>query len=123
MKREKYIMPVSEIQALVAGFVQYGPQETYIKMRSKALMVMDKAPALDEEFLDRAEILLQKAREEPDSVEEGKTSLKDIYYTLSFMLRRLAHEMHFIYIKKGKSKENNRFLQVISNTDGPKLLI
>lgn len=123
MKREKYIMPVSEIQALVAGFVQYGSEETYTKMRSKALMVMDKAPALDEEFLDRAEVLLQKAREEPESTEENKASLKDIYYTLSFMLRKLAHEMHAIYVKKGKSKENDRFLRVISNADGPKLLI
>lgn len=123
MKRNKYIMPLSEIQALATGLIQFGYTDAYHKMLIKALSVMHKTTSLDEEFMDRSETLLQKARE--STQEEDTKNLSNIYYTLSFMLRRLAHTVHLRYIKQGKSVKNKtkRFLKVITNPNPPKLLL
>ena len=120
MARKKYIMPANEIQALVSGFMQFGPEDLYNKMKAKALMIMDKSYVLDEEFLDRAEIFLKKAREEPDNSDDSP-SLKDIYYTLSFMLKRLGNEIHRKYKKENTNEE--RFLRVMTNDKVPKLMV
>lgn len=122
MNRTPYIMKEEEIRALIAGFVKYGSEDIYIKMKTKALFVMDKIDDLDEEFLDRANILLMRGRKELH--DDNEDSLKDIYYTLSFMLRKLAHEIYRKYIKNGRIRDNDRFLRIVSNNkEAPSLLI
>ena len=93
-------------------------------MKDKAISIIGKTDNLDEEFLDRSETLLEKARQEPkEDVSGDEATLQDIYYTLSFMLRKLAHEMHFKYLQINNKKESNRFLRVIVNKEAPKLLL
>ncbi len=122
MNRTPYIMKEEEIQALIAGFIKYGSEDIYIKMKTKALFIMDKVDDLDEEFLDRANILLMRGRKELH--DNSEDSLRDIYYTLSFMLRKLAHEIYRKYIKNGRVGDNDRFLRIISNNkEAPSLLI
>lgn len=125
MSRVAYIMKEKEIMALVVGFIKCGPEDTYIKMKTKALFVMDKVDDLDEEFLDRSIILLSKARQEQDEDNDDSEEIshKDIYYTLSFMLRKLAHEINREYIKRGKTRNSNRFLRLVSNNKEAPLLL
>ena len=123
MNRPAYIMREEEIMALVAGFVKYGPDDIYIKMKTKALFVMDKVDDLDEEFLDRSIALLSKARREDNNIEDDEISHRDIYYTLSFMLKKLAHEIYREYIKKGEDRNSNRFLRLVSNNEEAPLLL
>ena len=124
IERNTYIMSENEIGAMVAGFIKFGPEDIYNKMRAKALLVIDKMKDLDDEFLDRAETLLVKARQESETVKENeRDSLERIYYTLSFMLRKLAHEIYRKYLKKGEKRDNGRFLRLIScNKDAPLLI-
>jgi len=122
MNRTPYIMKEEEIQALIAGFIKYGPEDVYIKMKTKALFVMDKIDDLDEEFLDRANLLLIRGKKE--LYNNSEDSLKNIYYTLAFMLRKLAHEIYRKYIKNGRLRDNDRFLRIVSNNkEAPLLLI
>lgn len=123
-ERDRYIMPLLEIQALVAGFMNHGPEKSYELMKSKAVSIMDKVSDLDEEFMDRSETLLQKARDEQDEeTDENEACMKDILYTLSYMMRKLAHEIHFKYLKQGEQRSGERFLKLVSDNKNRKLLI
>jgi len=117
-------MSENDIEAMVAGFIKLGPEDVYNKMRAKALLVMDKMKDLDDEFLDRSNTLLAKARQEAEATkEEDSDSLERIYYTLSFMLRKLAHEIYRKYLRKGETRDNGRFLRLVSdNKDAPLLI-
>ena len=123
MVRSPYIMKVEEIQILVTGLLEHGPEETYNKMRAKAFLSMDAKNDVDETFLDMSETLSRKAKEELDNDSDEDPSLSNIYSTLSFMLKRLAHEVHRKYIKKGDKRDNSRFLRLISYNEKVSLMI
>ena len=123
MSRKPYIMKSEEIQTLIAGLLSYGPEETYNKMRAKALFSIDQKDDIDEMFLDMSETLLKKGREELENETDENPSLASIYYTLSSILRKLAHEIYIKYIKQGKTRSSNRFIRLISyNKDAPLMI-
>lgn len=113
MARKKYVLKVEEIEALLRGMIENGPDETYKRMKDKALASMEKMKDLDEMFMDMSEDFLDRARTEPGSDENGK-QLKDTYYILNSMLRTLAHEINKIYRKNGKDKIGDRFIRLVS---------
>lgn len=114
MSRKKYVLKTEEIEALLRGMVENGPDETYKRMKEKALASIEKMKDLDEMFMDMSEDFLDRARIEPGEDENGK-QLKDTFYILNSMLRILAHEVNKIYIKNGKEKIGNRFIRLVSN--------
>ena len=113
MSRKKYVLKTEEIEALLRGIVENGPEETYKRMKEKALISIEKMKDLDEMFMDMSEDFLDRARTEPGEDENGK-QLKDTYYILNSMLRTLAHEINKIYRKNGKGKTGDRFIRVVS---------
>ena len=76
-------------------------------------------------LLDMSETILQKGREDLDSgvKQEGELTVSNIYYSLAFMLRRLAHEIYRLYIKKGKKRDSNRFIRLVSYNENAPLII
>lgn len=123
MSRNAYIMKIEEIQMLVEGFIFNGPEDTYNRMRAKAFMSMDQKNDIDEVFLDMSESLAKKAKEDIDSDNDENPSLSNIYSTLAFMLRRLAHEVYRKYIEKGEKRDNSRFLRLVSCNEHVSLMI
>lgn len=118
--RKPYIMKVEEIQTLIAGFVSNGQEDTYNKIKAKALFAMDKIEDIDDMFLDMSESFLKLARDDTDIESEDNPSLSSIYYVISYMLRKVAHEIYSKYIKKGEQRDNSRFIRLISyNKDAP----
>jgi len=113
MSRKKYVLKTEEIEALLRGMIENGPDETYKRMKEKALISIEKMKDLDEMFMDMSEDFLDRARTEPGEDENGK-QLKDVYYILNSMLRTLAHEINRIYRKNGKGKTGDRFIRVVS---------
>lgn len=114
MVRKRYVLKVEEIEALLRGMIESGPEETYKKMKEKALSSIEKNKDLDEMFLDMSEDLLDRARIEPAEDENSK-QLQDTYYLLNSMLRTLAYEVNKIYRKRGKEKTGERFIRLISH--------
>lgn len=132
MIRKPYIMKMEEMQTLIASLVTKGAEETYARMRAKAFMAMDKTADIDEMFLDMSETFLKKGRSELESSDEedeeveddGRPTLISIYYTVAFLLRRLAHEVYRRYIKMGKQRDNDRFIRLVSyDEEAPLLMI
>jgi len=116
-------MRVEEIQILVSGLIEHGPEETYNRMRAKAFLSMDKKKDIDEVFLDMSEALSKRAKDEIESDSDENPSLANIYSTLAFMLKRLAHEIYRKYIKLGDERDNKRFLRLISYNEKISLMI
>lgn len=131
MSRKPYIMKVEEMQTLIASLITNGPEETYTRMRAKALLAMEQTDDIDDMFLDMSETFLNKGRAELESddekaegEEDEEPSIAYIYYNLAFMLRRLAHEVYRRYITKGKQRDNERFIRLVSfNEEAPLLMI
>jgi len=129
--RKPYIMKIQEIQTLIASLVSNGPEDTYSRMRAKAFMAMSDKNDVDEMFLDMSNTLLEKGREaantsekDSDNEQDGVPSVVDVYYTLSFLLRKLSHEVYRSYIKQGKKRNNSRFLRLHShNKEAPALIL
>lgn len=122
MERKPYIMKVEEIQTLIAGLITHGPEDIYGKIKAKAFFAMENKDDIDDMFLDMAETLLKKGREElEEDDEDGENpSIANIYYTLSYILRKVAHETYSKYLKLGKERDNNRFIRLVSyNKDAP----
>jgi len=123
MSRDTYIMKVEEIQTLIAGLITNGPEDTYNRMRAKAFMLMDQKEDADEFFLDMSETFSKKAKEDIENDSSEDPSLSNIYSTLAFMLRKLAHEVYRKYIKKGDRRDNSRFLRLVSYNESVSLMI
>ena len=123
MSHNSYIMRTEEIEILISGLIEHGPVETFNKMRAKAFMAMDKKNDVDEIFLDMSETLSKRAKEELDNDSDDNPSLSNIYSTLAFMLRKLAHEIYRKYIKIGEERDNSRFLRLISYNKDVSLMI
>ena len=49
--------------------------------------------------------------------------ISNTYITLSFMLRKIGHEIHRKYIRKGDKRENERFLRLVSYNENVSLMI
>lgn len=125
MTHKPYIMKIEEIQVLVAGLVSHGANDTYNRMKAKSILSMDQKDDIDEMLLDMSETMLQKGREDLGSVveREGEPTVSSIYYSLAFMLRKLAHEIYRLYIKKGKKRDSNRFIRLVSYNENAPLII
>ena len=124
MTRKKYIMSPEEMETLSSGLLSDGPDEVYVRMKAMGTFAMSKKDDVDEMFLDMSEAMLEKSREEAsDEENEEGIIIKKIYYTLSFLLRRLAHEIYRKYIKNGKERSNNRFLRLVSDNEDALLMI
>jgi hypothetical protein len=113
-------MKEEEVQILVSGFMENGPEETFNRMRAKAFISMDQKNDVDEIFLDMSETLSKKAKEE---LGNDNLLLFNIYNTLAFMLRRLAHEVYRKYIRMGEERDNSRFLRLVSCNESVSLMI
>lgn len=113
-KRAPYIIKASEIESLLAGIMAHGIDKTYEQMKIRATQAMEKAEDIDEMFLDMYESMIDKARG-LDETNEQENQLRLGYYALAAMLRRLAHEVHFAYLKLKKEKNSGRFLHLISD--------
>ena len=116
-------MKIEEIQTLIAGLITNGPEDTYNRMRAKSFMSMDQKDDIDEILLDMSDAFSKKAKEELDNDSDDDPSLFNIYSTLAFMLRRLAHEIYRKYIRKGEGRDNERFLRLASYNKDISLMI
>lgn len=128
MNHKPYIMKVEEIEILITSMIANGPEETYAKMRARAFIAMDKKDDIDEMFLDMSEVFLKRGRDELNASlednDDGAILLINIHYSLAFMLRRLSHEVYRKYLKKGKQRDTNRFIRLVSyNKEAPLLMI
>lgn len=108
MIRKPYTLKEEELKHLVDGIKNHGVEETQEQMRQRVLLAMAYDPNMDESLMDMYDSVLKRARS-PVVGEEDKK----ILYTLSSMLRILAHEAHRTYIKAGKEKDNTRFLHLV----------
>jgi hypothetical protein len=86
-------------------------------MRARAFLEFENKPDLDLILLDMSEGLLKRGRKEMDNADENAL-LINAYYTLYFLLRKLAHEVN------RKSKNNDdRFIRVVAvNKNAPQIL-
>ena len=120
MTRKKYVLKVEEIDALIKGVFEQGAEETYKRMKEKALSSVEKMKDLDEMFMDMSEDFLSRAREEAANDEERE--LQRTFYLLNTMLRKLAQEINMVYLKT-KSRDRNssdRFLRLMTtNQEAP----
>lgn len=96
-----------ELEVIIKNLQLHGQEEIFTNMRSKALFVMDQVDDMDEVFLDMSDDVLKKARKEED--EHRKKDL----YVISFLLRRVAHQVYRKYIKGGKQRLSERFLRSV----------
>lgn len=118
--RIKYVLSGSEVEALVAGLAHNGPSNMYELMKGKIAAMMVTSEEMDMVLMDMQETILQFGREIDAEESPEMKQLKDIYYILASMLRRLAHESHFAYIKNGKLREDDRFLRLVhDNKEAP----
>lgn len=122
MNHNKYIMKEEEIQILLTGLIVNGVEDTYDRMKAKALMMMDQKPDVDEILLDMSETLYKKVQNELTN-ENKDLSIINAYNTLSFILKRLAHKVYRKYNRKGEQRDNNRFLRLISCNKDISLII
>lgn len=122
MSHNKYIMKEEEIQILLTGLIVNGVEDTYDRMKVKALMMMDQKPDVDEILLDMSETLHKKVQNELAN-ENKDLSIINAYNTLSFMLKRLAHKVYRKYNREGEQRDNNRFLRLISCNKDISLII
>jgi hypothetical protein len=83
-------------------------------MKIRATQAMEKSENMDDIFLDMYETMIVKARLLNEENEQEK-QLRLGYYAISAMLRRLAHEVHFSYLRLKKEKDSSRFLHLVSN--------
>ena len=113
-KRTPYIIKANEIESLLAGIIAHGIAKTYEQMKIRATQAMEKSEDIDDMFLDMYEAMIDKARALNEEDEQEK-QLRLGYYAVAAMLRRLAHEVHFSYLKLKKEKDSGRFLHLVSN--------
>jgi len=114
--RTKYVLANNEVEALVSGLVHNGPDNMYELMKGKIAIMMATSKETALMLMDMQETILQFRREiNAEDSDEAKQT-KDVYYILASMLRRLAHESQFVYIKNGKERNDERFLRVIHDT-------
>ena len=102
----KKVITTEEIQTLVSGLILHKEDGLYSHMCAKALLLMSSLDDVDEMFLDMSDSALHYAREQ----DEGDA--RD-YYTVSFLLRRVAHQVYRKYIREGKQRESERFLRSV----------
>jgi hypothetical protein len=119
MTRKPYTLSEEEIEVLIDGIMKHGDEATYMQMKYKTLISMDKKDDLDEMLMDMHETILARARKSSTENKIDK-ELRKILYQLASMLRILAHEIYREYIKNGKSRDSERFLRLVSlNKDAP----
>ncbi len=109
-------MDQQEIQTLITGISQQGAQKLYDLIKTNGMAMMATQYNLDETIMDRYENFLELARTNEDE------TTRNIYYSLASLMRKLAEEIHRMYIKQGHKKEGSRFLRLIKNDQAPKLL-
>ena len=119
MIRKPYVLKEEEISTLVHGMMTHGDEETYVRMRDKSLVSMQQIDDMDEMLMDMHETMLKRAREAEIENDQDK-QVKQILYQLASMLRILAHDINREYRKRGKEKDGERFLRLVSfNKDAP----
>jgi hypothetical protein len=118
--RKKYVIKKDEINSLVSNIISNGTDDTYTKMCAKIFLAIDDKVDLDEMLMDMADETLEKARKE--SEKKNNEIITSAYYSLHFILRKLANQTYRKYIKKGIKKESTRFLNLITNESAPELL-
>jgi len=111
--RTKYVLAGNEIEALVSGLAHNGPDNMYELMKGKIAVMMVTSEEMDLMLMDMQETVLQLGREVNAEESAELKQLKDMYYILASMLRRLAHESQVVYIKNGKERNDERFLRLV----------
>lgn len=114
--RERYNAEKKEIDAIVGKIISNGILDTYNKIRANAFFEVERRKDMGCVLLDMAEDFLSLGRREMDS--KDNLFLINIYYTLHYMFRRLAHE-----INKKFPYEDDRFLRLVEESiDMPEIL-
>jgi len=117
--RTPYILQEAEVQTLLHGMVNYGPEETYNRMKEKAVKAMSDNEYMDEMFMDMYEAMLKRAREfNYDEEDNDGKELQVVLYKLASMLRKVAHDVYRMYLKEGKDRNSPRFLRLVSSNKG-----
>ena len=112
MTRKPYILKEEEIEILLNGIIEFGIDETYERMKYRALAGMKQSADVDEILMDQADTVLKRARNLSTDDESGAELLKSLYQ-LSAMLRMLAHEIYREYLKTDQERDNKRFLRLV----------
>jgi hypothetical protein len=112
---KKYTISEEEVRSLLAGIVQLGPKETYIKMKERMLAAKEDIQNVDEMCMDMYDDMLIRARAFNYDDEEGK-EIQIVLFQIASMLRVLAHELHRTY--KDKMINTKRFLELVSHNQG-----
>lgn len=119
MSHRPYKLSDKEVETLMAAMLSKSKEEVYGRMKDKAIGNLDRKQDLDEDFLDMSETILKRARELSTSDTEIIV-VRDAYYSLHYMLRKLAHELNMTKIKNGSPPDNNRFIRLVSyNKNAP----
>lgn len=108
MIKHKMKINSSELAGLVNNLEQMGEKLTYDMMKKKTFSEINTVHDIDFIVMNMYEIMLERARA------EEKEETKATYYTLSSMLRKLAHELRSEQILRNKIvKKDNRFLRIV----------
>lgn len=114
MNRQPYILKGEEISLLLSKLSNDGEQELYKSMKHKASVNIQCVNDLDEIFLDMSNTFVSMARD-VDIDNEELNKIRQMYLVLSFLLRRLGHEIYREYTKHGKTdRSHDRFLHVVN---------
>lgn len=117
--RKKYKMRQEEISILVSGMISHGALEIYNIMKAKSFFSMDEKEDVDEMLIDMSETMLELGREHDNEIEDTIVS-RNIFYTLSFILRKIGHEVNIKYNKSNTNrKSSDRFLKLVYINDEP----
>jgi hypothetical protein len=114
MNRQPYILKGEEISLLLSKLNHDGEKELYNSMKQKADFMTKSVNDLDEIFLDMSNTFVSMARDiETDS--EELNEIRQLYLSLSRLLRKVGHETYRSYIKCEKTDRNHeRFLHIVS---------
>ena len=113
--RKRYNTRQEEIDTLVNAIISHGAEGAYNVIKTKALFLSDSKKDVDEMLLDMSEDMLKVGRDQLE--QEDNVFSTNIYYTLSFLLRKIAHEIHRMGEKK--ESEDSRFLRLVWVNDEP----
>jgi len=112
--RTPYSISEDEIKKLISLFISAGEAKTYNITKSNLFFSINTFDDLDEKILDMSDSFLELGREEKKKSNEDLI-LSKTYYSLSYILRKIAHEIYRKYIRSGKERDNKRFLRLVSN--------
>lgn len=105
--REIYLLSDEELKSLIFVVKNYKDSDIYDIVKNRFVeYVKSNQKDIDNICMDIHDTILDMAK-------NNLYNESEILYDLSFIFRKIAHEVHTMYIQQGKPKAGGRFLELI----------